>query len=128
MAKNFQNRKNGSNAADPKRYSKSKFNHEVLGENAHEEKPKTVKSTPKEQRDYRSAVIPEKYQFRGTPQEVFSATLTKPSFAQKGYVQLSKGQMVTVEDFGGDQPLRVTAMDKRVGVADHSIIKRLSFA
>jgi hypothetical protein len=132
MIKKFSKTKNSAHttAADPKRYSKSKFNREVvMGKNSVEEvkSSKTVTTTPKVQRDYHANAIPEKYQFQGTPREVFNATLLKPSIAQRGYSQLSKGQMVTVEDFGGGQPLRVTSMDKRVGIADHSLIKRLEF-
>lgn len=104
-----------------KRFSKNRIKCE-LQEQTYVEKVVNVK--PKEKRQYKSDFV-ERYEFRGTPKKVFSALLKKSSSTQRGYSTLNAGQQVTVEDFGGDQPLRVTAMDGRQGITSYDNIKSL---
>ena len=122
--KNQTKRKQTSVAEIGKRFSKAKMKREIVSENTKVDKTtKTVKTTTEPKQRVCTAV--EMYQFRGTPKQVYSATIKRHSSPQKGYSVLSAGQQVTVEDFGGSQPLRIVAMDGRVGITDNDNIKRL---
>jgi hypothetical protein len=121
-----QKQKSESNAT-PKRFSKTKFKHEVAREVAEVKTVKIETKTEKVAIDYHYD-LPTKYQFNSKPTEVFSAILTKHSNQQTGYAQLNKGQQVTVEYFGDDKPIRMRAMDGRVGIGYLNGVKRMSFA
>ena len=107
-----------------KRFSKAKIKHEMVSENTNIKK---VLKTPKVTTEPKKYVCTAEdvYQFRGVPKRVYSAIIKQPSFQQKGYEVLSKGQQVTVEYFGDDQPLRITAIDGRVGITCANNIKSL---
>lgn len=122
--KNQAKRKQASVAEIGKRFSKAKMKREMVSENTTTNKEtKTIKVETKPKPHVCTEV--DKYQFRGTPKRTYSAILKNRSSQQKGYNVLSKGQQVTVEDFGGDQPLRVTAMDGRQGITCADNIKPL---
>lgn len=78
----------------------------------------------KEKHVYKICV--EKYEFKGSPREVFTAFLKKNSSTQKGYSTLNSGQHVTVEYFDKEQPLRITSIDGRKGITSFDNIVRLS--
>lgn len=107
-----------------KRFSKNRIKHELKEQTYVENQEKVVGVKPKEKRQYKSDFV-ERYEFKGTPKKIFSALLKKSSSTQRGYSTLNAGQQVTVEDFGGDQPLRVTAMDGRQGITSYDNIKSL---
>lgn len=109
---------------DQKRFSKNRIKRELQEQTYVENQEKVVNVKPKEKRQYKSDFV-ERYEFRGTPKKVFSALLKKSSSTQRGYSTLTAGQQVTVEDFGGDQPLRVTAMDGRQGITSYDNVKSL---
>lgn len=98
-----------------KRFSKAKMKREMVSENANTDKTVRASETTTEPKRHVSSIV-EIYKFRGEPKRVYSAIIKRHSSQQKGYDVLSAGQNVTVEDFGGDQPLRITAMDGRVGI------------
>lgn len=106
-----------------KRFSKNRIKRE-LEQTYVENQEKVVNVKPKEKHQYKIDFA-ERYEFRGTPKKVFSALLKKSSSTQRGYSTLNAGQQVTVEDFGGDQPLRVTSMDGRQGITSYDNIKSL---
>ena len=107
-----------------KRFSKNRIKHELQEQTYVENQEKVVSVKPKEKRQYKDDFV-ERYEFRGVPKKVFSALLKKRSSTQRGYSTLNAGQQVTVEDFGCDQPLRVTAMDGRQGITSYDNIKSL---
>lgn len=107
-----------------KRFSKNRIKHELKEQTYVENQKKAVVEKPKEKYQYKSDFV-ERYEFRGTPKKIFSALLKNRSSTQKGYSTLNAGQQVTVEDFGGDQPLRVTSMDGRQGITSYDNIKSL---
>lgn len=107
-----------------KRFSKNRIKRELQEQTYVENQEKVISVKPKEKRQYKSDFV-ERYEFRGTPKKIFSALLKKSSSTQRGYSTLNAGQQVTVEDFGGDQPLRVTAMDGRQGITSYDNIKSL---
>lgn len=78
----------------------------------------------KEKHVYKTCV--EKYEFKGSPREVFTAFLKKNSSIQRGYSMLNSGQHVTVEYFDKEQPLRITSIDGRKGITSFDNIVRLS--
>lgn len=107
-----------------KRFSKNRIKRELQEQTYVENQEKVVSVKPKEKRQYKSDFV-ERYEFRGEPKKVFSAILKKSSSTQRGYSTLNAGQQVTVEDFGYDQPLRVTSMDGRQGITSYDNIKSL---
>lgn len=108
-----------------KRFSKNRIKRELQEQTYVENQERVVVDVkPKEKRQYKSDFV-ERYEFSGAPKKVFSAILKKSSSTQRGYSTLNAGQQVTVEDFGGDQPLRVTAIDGRQGVTSYDNIKSL---
>lgn len=127
VIKNQLNRKKVSTEEIQKRFSKAKMKREIVMT----EDTTILKVSPKikkinEPKQYKCTVV-DKYQFRGNPKNIYSATLKYSTSQQKGYSVLSKGQQVTVEDFGSDQPLRVTTMDGRVGITHADCINPLCF-
>ena len=107
-----------------KRFSKNRIKRELQEQTYVENQEKVISVKPKEKRQYKSDFV-ERYEFRGTPKKIFSALLKKRSSTQRGYSTLNAGQQVTVEDFGSDQPLRVTSMDGRQGITSYDNIKSL---
>lgn len=108
-----------------KRFSKNRIKRELQEQTYVENQERVVVDVkPKEKRQYKSDFV-ERYEFRGAPKKVFSAILKKSSSTQRGYSTLNAGQQVTVEDFGGDQPLRVTSIDGRQGITSYDNIKSL---
>ena len=107
-----------------KRFSKNRIKRELQEQTYVENQEKVISVKPKEKRQYKSDFV-ERYEFRGTPKKIFSALLKKRSSTQRGYSTLNAGQQVIVEDFGGDQPLRVTSMDGRQGITSYDNIKSL---
>lgn len=122
--KNQAKRKQASVAEIGKRFSKAKMKREMVSENTSIDKTTRTIKAANEPKQY-ACVAVEVYQFRGTPKRVYSATIKRHSSQQKGYSVLSAGQQVTVEDFGSDQPLRIMAMDGRIGITDAANIKPL---
>lgn len=122
--KNQAKRKQASVAEIGKRFSKAKMKREMVSENTSADKTTRTVKTATEPKHHTCTVV-EKYQFRGEPKRVYSATIKRHSSRQKGYSVLNAGQQVTVEDFGSDQPLRIMAMDGRVGITDADNIKSL---
>lgn len=112
------------NVQDMKRFSKSRMQREMMLENNAKNLKSETQVRVAEPKTH-VCVAKEKYQFKGTPKNVYSATLKNHSSQQNGYDVLSKGQLVTVEDFGGDQPIRVTATDGRQGITCLDNIKPL---
>ena len=108
-----------------KRFSKNRIKRELQEQTYVENQEKVVNVKTKEKRQYKSDFV-ERYEFRRTPKKIFSALLKRNSSPQRGYSTLNAGQQVMVEDFGGDQPLRVTAMDGRQGITSYDNIKSLS--
>lgn len=122
--KNQAKRKQAASAEVGKRFSKAKMKRDMVSENTVDNKNERVIKVGTNPRPHTCTAV-EKYQFKGTPKRTFSATLRHHSSPQKGYKVLSEGQQVTVEDFGSDQPLRITAMDGRVGITQPDNIKPL---
>lgn len=106
-----------------KRFSKNRIKHELQEHTYVENQERVVVDVkPKKKSQYKSDFV-ERYEFKGAPKKIFSAILKKSSSTQRGYSTLNAGQQVTVEDFGGDQPLRVTSMDGRQGITSYNNVK-----
>lgn len=126
--KNQNKRTNGKMFNKPeKRFSKAKMKRETVNEQNKETVQKELKETPKRSFQYSNAAAV-RYEFRGVAKKIYTATLAGRSSQQHGYHILSKGQLVTVEDFGGDQPLRITSLDGRQGICSEACIKPLRFS
>ena len=109
-----------------KRFSKAQMKREIISENSLNSN-RNSRTIPKKTNEPKTPVIVgrEVYKFKGEPKETFSATLKRHSISAYGYSVLSAGQQVTVENFGGGQPLRIIAMDGRVGITCSDNIKPL---
>lgn len=124
VIKNQTKRKQATVAEIGKRFSKAKMKREMVSENTKSDKTTKTVKTATEPKQHVYAVV-EMYKFRGEPKRVYSATIKHHSSQQRGYSVLSAGQQVMVEDFGSDQPLRIVAMDGRVGITSADNIKSL---
>lgn len=111
-----------------KRFSKAKMKREMVSENTVDIEQTVKQSKNSEQSKTHVCLVAEIFKFKGEPKRVYSAILKRNSSQQKGYDVLSKGQQVTVEDFGSSQPLRIKSMDGRIGITSESNVKPLSFS
>ena len=103
---------------------KNRIKRELQEQTYVENQNRTFFKKSKEKHQYKSNFT-KFYEFKEAPKKIFSAILKKCSSEQKGYSVLKSGQQVTVEYFGEDHLLRVTAMDGRQGVTNYNNIKPL---